>query len=269
EAGHIAHKNIFLSRPGGSGAVGHSAGARAKADGHTLQMATFELSTMHWMGISELTWENYEWLLQVNADPAALLVRTDSTWSDIGSFVNAVRESPGKFKMSGTATGGAWDLARAGMMLAAGLSVSDVVWVPTKGSAPSIVELLGGHIDAVCCSVPEAAAQIEAGQLKVLAVMNDERIPEYPDFPTLKESGVDWSAVGWRGFGLPKTTPPETVADLMGRLEVIAGSDAYRAFMKKNGFGITLRKGDDFKAFLQAQDAQWKTVIEKAGFAKS
>ena len=66
---------VVVNRTGGSGAVGHSAGALAQPDGHTLTMATFELSTMHWMGISDLTWENYAPILQMNADAAAIMVQ--------------------------------------------------------------------------------------------------------------------------------------------------------------------------------------------------
>ena len=78
---------VVVNRTGGSGAVGHSAGALAPADGHTLTMATFELSTMHWMGISELTWENYAPILQMNADAAAIMVRSNSPWQTLDEFL--------------------------------------------------------------------------------------------------------------------------------------------------------------------------------------
>ena len=144
-----------------------------------------------------------------------------------------------------------------------------MVWVPTKGAAPSLVELLGGHIDAVCCSVPEAAAQIDAGQLRVLAVMADERLPQYADIPTVRESGVDWSAVGWRGLALPKETPVAIRKILLRQCRTIARSEDYRQFMEKNGFNITLREPAEFQAFLAKQDSQWKAVIEAAGYSKT
>ncbi len=259
---------VVKNRTGGGGAVGHSAGAMARPDGHTILMATFELSTMHWMGISELTWENYDWLAQLNADAAAIIVKKDAPWSDLSALLAHMKANRGKVKMSGTATGGAWDLARAGLMQAAGLKTDDVIWSPTKGSAPAIVELLGGHIDVVCCSVPEAAAQIEAGELRVLAVMSDERLEDYPDYPTCRESGVAWTAVGWRGLALPKGTDPAVAADLRDKVKAIAASPEFKEFMKKNGFNVTIRESKAFAEFLKAQDAQWKGVIEAAGYAK-
>src|SRR5690606_12583556 len=110
-------------------------------------------------------WNSYESVAQINADAAAIIVRADAPWNTVDEFMEHIKNNPGKVKMSGTSTGGAWDLARVGYMLAAGLSVDSIRWIPSKGAAPSIIELLGGHIESVCCSVPEALPQVEAGQL--------------------------------------------------------------------------------------------------------
>jgi tripartite-type tricarboxylate transporter receptor subunit TctC len=257
---------VVVNRTGGSGAVGHTAGASARPDGYTLTLITFELSTMHRMGICPLTYEDFTCILQMNGDAAAILVRADSPWKSLGDLLDHVRQHPGAVKMSGTATGGAWDLARAGLQHAAGLPVDSVVWVPTKGAAPSLVELLGGHIDAVCCSVPEAASQIEAGQLRALVVMSEQRLEEFPDVPTAREQGVDWVAVGWRGLALPKGAPPELVDRLVDKCRAIAESDEHRAFMEKAGYAIRVRLKDEFREFLAEQDALWKQVVEAAGY---
>ena len=259
---------VVQNKTGGGGAVGHTAGATARPDGHTILMGTFELSTMHWMGISPLTYADYQPLMQVNADAAAIFVQKDSPWNDLQSFLDHVRANPGKVQMSGTATGGAWDLARSGLLLAADIPVDGILWVPTQGAAPSLVQLMGGHIDAVCCSVPEAAPQIEAGELKALAVMSGERLPDYPDIPTVGEAGVEWEAVGWRGLLLPKKTPDNVVEILANTVAEIVASDAYIEFMKKNGFGIVVKSPVEFGEFLAKEDAQWQTVIEAAGFSK-
>ena len=105
-------------------------------------------------------------LMQLNGDPAAIFVRSDSSIKTLSDLLDAARATPGKLRMSGTGAGGVWDLARAGMLMAAGMKPDAIMWVPSQGSAPSIVELLGGHIDAVCCSLPEALSQLEAGQLR-------------------------------------------------------------------------------------------------------
>jgi hypothetical protein len=145
--------------------------------------------------------------------------------------------------------------------MAAGLPVDSIVWVPSKGAAPAIVELLGGHVDAVCCSVPEALSQIESGELRALAVMSPQRLPEFPNIPTCKELGVQWEAVGWRGLALPKDTPTNVVATLVKACVEITQSDPFKTFMKKNGFAPQVRGPAEFGAFLAEQDEQWHKVI--------
>jgi len=259
---------VVVNQTGGSGAVGHSAGALAKPDGHTLTMATFELSTMHWMGISDLTWKDYAPVAELNADAAAIMVRSDSPWNSLKDLIGYIEANPGKLTMSGTATGGAWDLARAGFQLEAGIPVDAVRWIPSKGSAPSIVELLGGHIDAVCCSIPEAISQIEAGQLRALVVMSPEKLSGHPDLPTSIDEGVDWSAVGWRGIVAPKGTPPDIVKKISDVCSKIVASAEFEEFMRKNGFATEWKSNEAFAVFLEEQDAQWKDVIEATGYAR-
>jgi len=259
---------IVVNKLGGSGAVGHSAIAKAKPDGYTIGMATVELSMLKKMGIGDLTYRNYRPLMQINADCAAVVVRSDAPWETFDEFLAAVKTSDEKLKMSGTASGGIWDLARVGMMQAAKVDPARVTWVPSKGAAPAIVQLLGGHIDAVCVSVPEALPQIEAGELRVLAVMNEERLPEFPDLPTLKEHDCDWSAVGWRGLVLPTETPPEVVTKLETACTSIANSSEFKSFMEKSGFAIVVRGPDEFETFLDEQEQAWGPVVEAAGYAR-
>jgi tripartite-type tricarboxylate transporter receptor subunit TctC len=256
---------VVVNKTGGSGAVGHNAGANARPDGHTIAMITAELSTMHQLGITSKTYKDYIPLLQMNGDPAAIIVAKDSPWNTIDQFLAAIRTSPGTIKMSGTATGGAWDLARVGMLQAAGLTKNDTIWVPTQGSAESLQQLLGGHLDAVCCSVPEAALQIKNGTLKCIVVMSADRTPGFPNIPTLKEAHIDWTCIGWRGLAVQIDTPPMIVDKLIAVTQEIARSTDFTNFMETQGFGIEIRIGDNFLKFLADQDSQWSDVTKHYG----
>jgi tripartite-type tricarboxylate transporter receptor subunit TctC len=257
---------IVVNRTGGSGAVGHTAGALAPPDGYSLTLVTFELGTMKTLGISGVTWRDYEPVAQVNSDAAAIHVRQDAPWKTLGEFLAEVRRRPGQLKMSGTATGGAWDLARAGLMLQAGLAVSNVLWTPAQGSAPALVELLGGHIDAVACSVPEAASQIAGGQVRVLGVMRPERLADYPELPTCREQGIDYVAAAWRGVMVPKGTPSAIIHRVSAAIAEVVESKGFKDLMLKNGFQIQFSDSAAFGTYVQAQEAQWRTVIQGAGF---
>jgi tripartite-type tricarboxylate transporter receptor subunit TctC len=152
--------------------------------------------------------------------------------------------------------------------LKAGLKVDSVNWIPSQGSAPSLVELLGGHIDAVCCSLPEAASQLESGQLRALAVMAPKRVEGFPNVPTVKELGIDWEAVGWRGLCLPKGTPEPIVDRLVKECREIVAGERFKEFMTKNRFAPRSGGPAEFAEFLAEQDAQWKDVIEAVGMAR-
>ncbi len=259
---------VVVNRTGGGGATGHSAGAYAAPDGYTLTVVTLEIATMHWMGLTDLTFDAFEYIAQVNEDAAGVIVRANSPWKSLKDLLDSIKANPGKYLFSGTAAGGIWDLARIGMLDAAGIPVDAVTWIPTTGAAQGLVELLGGHVDVVTCSLAEAISQLQSGQVRALAIMADERDPRFPDVPTLKEQGINWSAGTWRGIAVPKKTPPEIKAVLEKAVLEIANSDSFKNFMNTNGFGIKIRNGAQFYEFVKQQDQDWKHVLQLGGYAK-
>ena len=196
-----------VNATGGAGVTGHYRGAKARPDGHTLTLMTIELNMLHWRKLTNLTWRDFRPVMLINRDAAALFVRQDSEWSSLAELEEAIRKSPGEIKASGTATGGIWHLAMAGWLEAVGLPADALAWVPNNGAGPSLQKLLSRDITVVCCSLPEARAQLRAGQVRCLGVMADSRVPAYGDVPTLREQGTDWSMGGWRGVGVPSGTP--------------------------------------------------------------
>src|SRR4051812_200296 len=100
-----------VNRTGGSGVVGHDAIARAPADGYTLGLITVEITMMHHVGLTPLTYKDYTPIGLMNADPAGVNVRADSSYKSVKDVLAAVKANPGKFKASGTGQGGIWHLA--------------------------------------------------------------------------------------------------------------------------------------------------------------
>ncbi len=255
-----------VNRTGGGGAVGHSAGVYAAPDGYTITLVTLEIANMHWLGLTTICYEDFEYIAQFNEDAAGVIVAADAPWNDIHELLADIKANPNEFFFSGSSAASIWDLARIGMFNEAGVPIDSVTWVPTTGAAPSIIELLGGHVDVITCSIAEAASQLESGQLKALAVMSDERLAKFPDVPTLKEQGINWSAGTWRGIAVPVGTPDEVKEILETEVLKIANSDAFAEFMAANGFGIKIRNGEEFYEFAKQQDSAWKEVLKLGGF---
>ena len=258
-----------VNRTGGSGVVGHSAIATAEPDGYTLGVVTVEINMMHWQGLTELTHEDYTPVVLYNADPAGLQVRSDSEWETAQDVLDAVKANPGEHKSSGTGQGGIWHLALAGMLEEAGIDPNAAPWVPSQGAAPGLQDLVAGGVDIVTCSVPEAQALLEAGRVKSLAVMSEERNPTFPDVPTLKEAaGLDWTVAAWRGIAGPKDMPQEVVDTLVPVLQEIYESEEFGDFMAQRGFGLVWRDPEGYRQWMAESDAALGEVMKAVGLAQ-
>ncbi len=258
-----------VNRTGGSGVVGHSAIATAKPDGYTIGVATVEIGMMHWAGLTELTGKDYTPIALYNYDAAGFQVAADSPWETVQDAVDAIKANPGKHKASGTGQGGIWHLALAGMLNTAGIAPDASPWVPSKGAAPGLQELVAGGVDIVTCSIVEAGALIDAGKVKALAVMDTDRNGAFPDVPTLGESaGLDWQMAAWRGLAGPKGMPEEATATLTTAFEKVWKSDEFQEFMKGRGFGLVWKPGAEFSEWMENSDAALGSVMKAVGLAK-
>jgi tripartite-type tricarboxylate transporter receptor subunit TctC len=258
-----------VNRTGGSGVVGHSAIATAAPDGYTIGVVTVEIGMMHWAGLTELTGKDYTPIALYNADSAGIQVRSDSEWNSAKDVLDAIKASPGKYKGSGTGQGGIWHLALAGMLSDTGAAADAAPWVPSKGAAPALQELVSGGVDVVTSSVVESAALIKAGKVKSLAVMGEARLGAFPDVPTLKEAtGSDWQMAAWRGIAGPKGMPSEATEKLSAALEKVWKSTEFQEFMNGRGFGLVWKPGAEFATWMDNSDAALGGVMKAVGLAK-
>lgn len=257
-----------VNRTGGQGVVGHAAIAAAKPDGYTLGIITAEINMLHWQGLTDLTGDSYTAIGLYNQDPAGVQVRADSPYKTAPDLIAAAKAAPGKLKGSGTGQGGIWHLALAGMLNAAGLPTSDIPWVPMEGAAPSLKELVAGGLDVVTCSRVEAQSMIDAGKVKAIALMAEERSPNYPNLPTLKEQGIDWSLTTWRGFAGPKGLPKDVMDVLVPTFKKLTEDPKFKEVLDKRGFGRVYKDPKGFAEFMSKTDASLGKVMKAAGLIK-
>jgi tripartite-type tricarboxylate transporter receptor subunit TctC len=257
-----------VNRTGGSGAVGHTAGATASPDGHTITIVTVELAMMHWMGLTPVTYKEFTPVALLNIDPAGVQVAANSEWKTLRQLLDYVKANPGKAKASGTGKGGIWDLARAGMLKTAGLPIEAMPWVPSTGAATGLQELVAGGVQVVTASLVEGRPLIDAGKVRPLAHMADQRDPAFPDVPTLKEQGISWTMGAWRGIALPKGASAEVVAVYERALDRVVKSKEFQDFMKAGPFGILYKPAAEFAGFLAEQDQTMGVLMREAGLTK-
>jgi tripartite-type tricarboxylate transporter receptor subunit TctC len=258
-----------VNRTGGGGVVGHAAIAAADPDGYTLGVITAEIGMMHWVGLTDLTYEDYTPLALFSSDPAGVQVAADAPYETVEDLIAAIRENPGELKASGAGQGGIWHLALAGMLQSVDVDPNAVTWVPSQGAAPGLNELVSGGVAVVPSSVVEARGLLDAGRVKSLAVMADQRLEAFPDVPTLKEAiGSDWTVAAWRSLVGPDGLPEEVVQTLMPAVEAAFRSQEYQDFMASNGFGVVWKQGEVLKEHMAQSDASMGRALEAAGLAK-
>src|SRR5690242_1340227 len=244
-----------VNRTGGSGVVGHDAIAKAAPDGYTIGLITVEITMMHHVGLTALTYKDYRPIGLVNADPAAINVRSDSPYKSVKELLAAIKANPGKMKASGTGQGGIWHLAIAGLLKEQGIDPAALPWVPSQGAAPGMQDLVAGGVDVVPCSLPEARAMIDAGKAKPLAIMDANPPALYPKVPTLKsEIGSNWQIAAWRVIAAPKGIPADVQKTLGTALKKVYDSKDYKEFMSSRGFGVIWADARETAKFMEASD---------------
>lgn len=259
-----------VNRTGGSGVVGHSAIASAAPDGYTIGVATLEIGSMHYQGLTTLTYQSYAPIGIYNSDPAAVFVRTDSPYKTANDLVGAIRASASRaFKASGSAQGGVNHLAMAGMLLASDIPADRVAWVPSEGAAPGLQDLAAGGVQFAVASLPEAQALMDAGRIRPVAIFADKRAAAKSDLPTFAEAtGKSWSMGSWRGLVAPKGTPPNILAALQKAVAKVVVNPEYLKFMNSRGYATQWNAGDEFVSFMKKSDADVGSTLRAVGITK-
>ncbi|AKJ64914.1 tripartite tricarboxylate transporter substrate binding protein [Kiritimatiella glycovorans] len=249
---------------GGGGAIGHAAGRVAPVDGYTVLMTTFELISLPVQGLAPFTHEDFDLLMLLNMDPAAVAVRSDHPAQTLEEFVRGAKtgEPP---SIGNSGAGAVWHLAAA---MLADRTDMPAVHVPFNGASQAITSLIGGHIDAVTVSPAELKTYVESGQVRLLGVMSDGRLEGFPDTPTCREQGYDLVFGTWRGLALPEGVPPDRRAVLAGTFRAVAESDAFETFAAQSGMNLHVAGHEDFRALAERQSEEVARTMRKLGLVE-
>jgi tripartite-type tricarboxylate transporter receptor subunit TctC len=246
---------IILNKTGGAGAVGMTYGAKSRNDGYTLTMITREIVSLPLMKLASVSANDFDLISLINLDPAVVVVNADSKYKTFNDLLEDVKANPGKIKFASTAKPNFYALAIEGDM---GVKFNHI---PYNGAGETVPALLGNHADFSLMGPGEVAGQVKAGQLRVLAVMADERVPGI-DAPTLKELGYDISSGTWRGIAAPKNTPTEVKEKLQAAFKNATESEEFIEFMNNSNFGIKYLPADEFKTFIDEDTKNIQKVVD-------
>jgi tripartite-type tricarboxylate transporter receptor subunit TctC len=223
-AKHLGQAVVIVNKAGGGGAVGYTEGAQAKPDGYTLTAAVTPLTILPHSVKTAFTYKSFDPVINIVSDPSMFLVRSEAPWKTMKEFLEQAGKNPGMISVGNSGAGGGVHLVALAFEKAAGVKFNHI---PFSGGGPSVTALLGGHINAVSVSPPEGISQVQAGKLRIIALFAEKRFEMFPDVPTVREQGVNFTMGMWRGLVAPKGTPPAVIRKL---------HDAFKKGMDDPGF---------------------------------
>ncbi|WP_370681729.1 tripartite tricarboxylate transporter substrate binding protein [Comamonas sp. GB3 AK4-5] len=260
EVGEILGQPVLIdSRPGANGVTAAAALTRAAPDGYTL--GVLPASVYREPYINKVPFDpntSFSYIALLSDYSFGLAVRHDAPWKTWADLVADAKKRPGAINIG--ATGGALSTPRIGMeeaMAAAGVKVN---MVPYKGDADVVTAVLGGHIDASPLS-GVAVPHITAGKMRYLVMLTAQRVPQFPDLPTLKESGVNVYIDSPYGVAGPKGMDPARVAQLSGAFHQALLSPAGKRVMEQLNQQPNYKSPVDYQSYAAETYLREKTRV--------
>jgi tripartite-type tricarboxylate transporter receptor subunit TctC len=251
---------------GAGGRIGAKAVAGAAPDGYTLLLGGTNVNAIIGALYRNIGFDpiaSFAPIAAVCTDTMALAISPDLPPRTFAEFVQYTKERPGKLTygaVSGIYTQFAADFFKV-------KTGTDILFVPYKGGAPAITDLLGGHIDMVFNNKSTLLTHFKAGKLRPLAVTSQARWPELPEVPTMQELGVTgFPTEVWFGVLAPAGTPAAIVTTLNTAINQGLMSTEVRASLAELGLEAKVGTPQDLAAALAEQARDWKTVIDTIGF---
>lgn len=206
-------------------------------------------------------------IARVTGEAQVVVVPAASKLQSMRDLIAQFKANPGSVSWGGGSAGGS-DHILAGMIAqAVGVEPTKVNYIAYAGGGEAQAAILGGHVAAGISGYAEFAGQIKSGKLRALAVSSEKRLPGV-DIPTLKEQGVDVQLINWRAvFAAPGINDAQTSA-LIGAVEKAVKTPSWQDALKRNEWIDMLLTGDQFKAFLEAEQARIEKIITGLGLKK-
>lgn len=245
-----------------SGIVGYTAYTTAAPDGYMLGQLS-PIAQFSMLGQADFAADDFTAIAQFNADPSAIHVSAESEYQDLGALIEAIKADPSGFNIScGGTCNASWDIPFVSMLLGEGVDVSQINLIPAQGSAAALQELASGGIDIVLCSVPETTSMAEAGIVKTLAVMSNERVAIDDTIPTVEEAiGTPYVGGTWRGIAGPAGLDADIIAKVEGAVAAAVQSPTFIEGMENRGFGISYLDHEQFTSFLDEHYEETERVL--------
>ena len=259
-------QSVYIENQGGAGGtVGAANAARAAPDGYTFFMGAIH-HTIAESVYSKLSYNIEKDFMPVTVGayvPQVMVVHPKHPFKTIRELIDYAKANPGKLNYGSPGSGTAHHLA---MELFLGTNGIKMVHVPYRGAGPMMQDLIAGQVDLVFDGMGTSAAQIKGGKLRALAVATPQRLPGFPDIPTMDESGVPGMVVStWYALWAIKGTPKEAVDRMYAETVKVLEQKDIRDIWAAAASDVGGMPPDQFGTFVNKEIGRWAKVVKDAG----
>ena len=257
---------VVMNREGASGATGTREIAKSAPDGYTLGIATSTTLVTAPILNPKIGYDgqkDFTLVSMVGISPYVLVTNPAVPVKSTAEFIALAKQKPDTLTYSSV---GEASLARLAAELLANMSGIKIVQVPYKSSTQAVVDLIGGRIDSQFGILTTTHQYIREGKLNALGVTTPERVPEFPDIPTLSESGLHgYDASLWLGVIAPANVPAPIVNKLNATMNEVLVERETRATLFNQAIMVETKSPEEFASYVRADFSKWRDLAKKAG----
>ena len=256
---------VIDNRAGAGGNVGAEIAARAAPDGYTLLMGPASIYAISATLYPRLGYDLAKDLTPVSLVanvPHVLLVNNDLPVKSVPELIQLAKKKPGELNIASQGSGTVSHLEAELLKHMAGI---EMLHVPYRGSAPAILDLIGGRVHVMFDSIASALPHIRAGKLRAIAVASNTRSSLLPNMPTVAESLPGYSAHSWLGIFVPAGTPQSIVQRLQRDLVAAIDEPKTQARLVEAGFEPKSSTQEDFAKLVRDEMEKWRPVVKMSG----
>ncbi|OZI37439.1 hypothetical protein CAL29_03240 [Bordetella genomosp. 10] len=264
---HTGQTVIVENISGANGNIGAAQVARAPADGYTLLASYVGTQAINPSLYKAMPYNPEQDLIPIGnlaTYPFVIAVNSSVPVHSLAELADYARAHPDKMSFGSAGVGSGGHLV--GELFNTRNHVK-LTHVPYKGSAPMIQDLVGGQVQVIFDTLSTAGPFIKSGKIRALALTADQRVPGYPDIPTVKELGEpDMVIQGWYGLFAPKGTPVPVLDVLSASLKTLLASKDYQERVRSAGYTpATYIDRDAYERFVHAETQRWGELVKTSG----
>jgi tripartite-type tricarboxylate transporter receptor subunit TctC len=267
-ADNMGQQIVILNQPGASGLIGAEQVAKAEPDGYTIGGFNDSVMTMVPNLQSNIRWDilrDFEPVSLVATVEWGLIASNNATYKTAADLIAAAKDAPGKIDYSSGGPGSPQHLAMAMFASAAGISLTHV---PYKGATQAATDVAAGQIPVGFQGLGTVAALVRGGQLRLIGVTTEKRMSQFPDVPTVSESGLPgFFFNSWFAIVAPAGTPKDIIARLNSEVVKAVADLEVRRKLENLGFAVRGSSAQELGNMTREQLAKYARVIKEMGIA--